>query len=503
MVGAWAVFVVMLVYASGLPVWLATILQQTNSFPEQRWFFQLLFPLGAGQFKHREDGSIDLVTPNYFAISLPWFLSSVAWEAFMIFVVIHPGRRPKHVYRINDTISSLSTGILFLLVGQITFLQWGPMLYKFLYTRCRLTDAFHDPNGTLGWWLCLLMSDVLYYVMHRSSHYISWLWTSHSVHHSSEEYNLSTALRQPANDFLTFTWLLSQTTMAFFFPPELAILHGQLGLLYQFWIHTQLVPPLPTVELIFNTASLHRIHHARNLRALGKNYGSIFSVWDRLGGTLEPELSDDGEDLYYGTIPPLNSWNPCWANLQHWQHMLVRQRHWHGWQTPFVHWTPPGGRCPRLGSRLNPLTKFEGNFASHELYSYALLQFLLVVSLVAYLELFGTSKDWYRQLRATAMHSFDVFMFLGAAAMLSTVASLQSANETQVARRSLMANGALHIAVAAAVISFSIATGSGFSAPAVAVATLSATNFACVAVLICRTRDKPIVPVESQTRGNG
>merc|ERR1711871_161930 len=235
-----------------------------------------------------------------------------------------------------------------------------------------------------GWWLALITADALYYLFHRASHTLSWMWTAHVVHHSSEEYNLTTALRQPFLDFLTPSNFISQIPMALLFPWQIASTQAVFNLLWQFWLHTQLIPPLPRWELIMNSPSLHRIHHGRNIRALGKNYGAIFSIWDRMGGTFESEISDeDKEPVYYGIVPALHSWDPLWANLVHWYHLLVVQPKWHGLKSPLVKWTPPGGKCPKLGSKMNPKQKFDVQpTVSHRLWTaYAVFQFIVALVL--------------------------------------------------------------------------------------------------------------------------
>ncbi|CAK0909739.1 unnamed protein product [Prorocentrum cordatum] len=449
----YAVFALLLIYGSGFPLLLSTVLQQVGHLPEGPWFFRVLYPIGYSRFERGEDSTVDLVTQPYLMLAIPWFVASMVWEAFMICVVVPPTWRPKHVYRINDTMSSLSTGVLYMLAAQVILFQWAKPLYTSIYSHFRVTDAFLDLHSVMGWWLCLLMNDILYYVYHRASHTISWLWAGHVVHHSSEEYNLSTALRQPAIDFLTPSLLLSSTGMAFFFPPEMATLHGEFSLLYQFWIHTQLVPPLPTIELVFNTASLHRIHHARNAHLLGKNYGSIFSLWDRVGGTFESEPSE-GEEIYYGIVPPLNSWSPLWANIVHWHHMLMVQRRWHGWKTLFVHWTPPNGSCPRLGMRLNPRTKYDKAPATAPLSAYVALEFslgcagaVLLIMLGPPVGLVAAATGLPEDFSAGLCH---VAAFLAVLASLTSVAALESAEPGRSLCRALIGNATVHVSIAVA-----------------------------------------------------
>jgi hypothetical protein len=172
----------------------------------------------------------------------------------------------------------------------------------------RLIDL---PTAWLPWVLALLGVEFAYYWWHRLSHEVNLLWAAHVVHHHSEDYNLAVALRQSVS-----TWA---TTLPFWLPLALlgipplpfAVMLG-LTTLYQFWIHTELVPPLGWLERWLNTPALHRVHHAINPQYLDKNHGATFSVFDRLFGTYAPEV----EPCVYGTTTPLKSFNPLWAQVE-------------------------------------------------------------------------------------------------------------------------------------------------------------------------------------------
>ncbi len=351
-----------------------------------------MFPLGQPS-EITSATSVDVIGIDYLSVALPFFILSIVIELVVIFLILPASNRPKHTPRINDSISSLGLGILQVLSARLIFLNWFAPLYTFVYENLRITGStFSDSNDPAVWWSCLIFCDFLYYWFHRLSHEISWMWTTHVVHHSSEEYNLTTALRQPALDFFAPSFLISSLAAALIFPWPLFSVHSTFNLLYQFWIHTQLVPPLPLVETVFNTPSLHRIHHARNIRALGKNYGAIFSLWDRMFGTFEPEVSEkDTDELYFGVIPQLRSFDPIFSNCHHFYHMIWVQTKWDPWYlAPFRHWTPvrkTGGKCPSLGSKMNPKSKFDANPPTFAWKVYASAQFLIVLIGVAlYLE---------------------------------------------------------------------------------------------------------------------
>src|SRR5690606_13487459 len=147
-----------------------------------------------------------------------------------------------------------------------------------------------------------------YYWSHRFAHTVRWFWADHVVHHSSQHYNLTTALRQPWFNVFTlkFIWFGSWMVLLGFEPGMIAFC-GALNLIYQFWIHTEVVGRLPKwVEAVMNTPSHHRVHHATNPRYLDSNYAGVFIVWDRLFGTFEPERDDD--PCRYGIVRNLGTY---------------------------------------------------------------------------------------------------------------------------------------------------------------------------------------------------
>jgi len=156
-------------------------------------------------------------------------------------------------------------------------------------------------------WVCAAVGiDFCYYWVHRMAHEVNILWAAHQVHHSSEEYNLTTALRQSA--LQTFGSWPFYLPLALFVPPSHAIVHKELNLLYQFWIHTEVVKNIGPLEYIFNTASHHRVHHGANQYCLDKNYAGVLIIWDRMFGTFEAERSDI--DIVYGLVDQPQFWNP-------------------------------------------------------------------------------------------------------------------------------------------------------------------------------------------------
>jgi len=364
----------------------------------------------------------------------------------------------------NDAISSLSLGILNVLIGKILLLDWGKMLYSYAYENWRITNAFTDINSPLSFWAAFIMYDLMYYLKHRYSHWFSWLWLAHVSHHSSEEYNLSTALRQPATGFLTPETLFAFVGLSFLFPPEIGLPVSVMNLVYQFWIHTQIIPPLGPIEYILNTPGLHRIHHVRVPELFSKNYGAVFAFWDWIGGTLEIEDATNearGHTFHYGLVPVLHSWDPIWANVHHMHHMFFVQSRWHGWKTPFMHWTPPGGKCPPLGSRLNPWEKYDKKPKALAAEYYSYMQFGLVLMVATPLLIIPPSTEWLQQRfglggqAALTVQWAGIWLLIAAA--LSNQAAVMSADTPQLLRRALAMNVGLHgLSLAAMVVAMAV-----------------------------------------------
>ena len=183
--------------------------------------------------------------------------------------------------------------------------------------------------------LAALVWDFLYYWFHRFSHEISILWAAHAVHHQSEDYNLSTALRQTSTGFL-FGWIFYLPIFIVGFPLEVIVTVNAVNLIYQFWVHTQHVRRLGPLEAVLMTPSHHRVHHAQNDRYIDKNYGGMLITWDRLFGTYEPERDDD--PVVFGVRKPLANWNPFWANLQVYDYLLFDARKTKRWRDKIGVW---------------------------------------------------------------------------------------------------------------------------------------------------------------------
>jgi sterol desaturase/sphingolipid hydroxylase (fatty acid hydroxylase superfamily) len=157
------------------------------------------------------------------------------------------------------------------------------------------------------WWVWILLffaDDFTFYWHHRLSHEIRMLWTAHVNHHSSEDYNLSTALRQSPTEYIyKKIWWIWMPLLGFH--PLMILTMMQLNLIYQFWIHTETIGRLGFFEKVFNTPSHHRVHHGSNVAYLDRNYGGILIIWDRLFNTFKEE----DEPVKFGITKNIHTYN--------------------------------------------------------------------------------------------------------------------------------------------------------------------------------------------------
>ncbi len=211
-------------------------------------------------------------------------------------------------YEWRDSLASLSMG-----VGNVLISLGTKVVTLALYTALYQLRLFDIGYVWWAWPLAILGDDFCYYWFHRASHEVRFLWAAHENHHSSRHYNLSTALRQSWTT--PFTGPLFWAPLALLGVEPLMILTAQgISLVYQFWIHTELIDRLGPFEAIFNTPSHHRVHHGRNVRYLDRNHGGILIVWDRLFGTFEPE----SEPVDYGLTKNIHTFNPLRIATHEW-----------------------------------------------------------------------------------------------------------------------------------------------------------------------------------------
>ena len=186
-------------------------------------------------------------------------------------------------------------------------------IITFLYEIFRFTTI---PFAWWSWVLILFADDFCYYWAHRMGHESRFFWASHIVHHSSKKYNLSTALRQTwTGGFFTFVFYLALPLLGFH--PLMIFTQMSISLLYQYWIHTELIDKMPKwFEAVFNTPSHHRVHHGSNPLYLDRNHAGIFIIWDKIFGTFQPELKD--EKVIYGLTSNIDTYNPVKIAFHEW-----------------------------------------------------------------------------------------------------------------------------------------------------------------------------------------
>jgi sterol desaturase/sphingolipid hydroxylase (fatty acid hydroxylase superfamily)/uncharacterized membrane protein YhhN len=242
---------------------------------------------------------IVLATPVFFAL----IALEYAW-----------GRRHgRDTYRLADAVSSISLGIMSQYTAVFTRLLRVGIYVAVFGSLSLVTPQAGEAFWTswYGWVLALVFYDLCYYWHHRLGHEVAVFWAAHVVHHQSQDYNLSTALRQTSSGAL-LGWVFYVPMALAGVPPKVFAVVALVDLLYQFWVHTEHVGRLGWFDRWFVSPSNHRVHHAINDGYLDRNYGGIWIVWDRLFGTFVEE----GERCVYGTKKPLDSWDPLWANVE-------------------------------------------------------------------------------------------------------------------------------------------------------------------------------------------
>jgi len=310
---------------------------------------------------------------------------SYAIPVFLLMIVLELGYgllKGNNTYRVNDSINSLSMGLLST-VTKFVFLNIGALVFAQISREYAIWSF--DINSLGHWLLAILLYDFLYYWFHRISHERQFFWGSHVVHHQSEDYNLSTALRQTSTSFAT-TWVFYIPCFFLGMPISMFVSIASAHLIYQFWVHTQHIPKLGIFEWFMVSPSNHRVHHAQNADYIDKNYGGLLIIWDRLFGTFKAE--EENQQAIYGIRVPLRSWNPIWANLHIFAAMLRDIWHTQRWSDKFrVLWSKTGWhpedmveRFPEKKSDLQQFEKYNPQRSSL-VNGAIILQYLLLAAL--------------------------------------------------------------------------------------------------------------------------
>ncbi|MGE8376059.1 MAG: lysoplasmalogenase family protein, partial [Diaphorobacter nitroreducens] len=315
---------------------------------------------------------IVLVTPVFLALmALEWAIGR--W-------------RGRPALRLADAVSSVSLGMLSQTSAVFTvLLRVG--LYTLAYEHLALWRSEAFWTTWYGWLIALVFYDFCYYWLHRMGHEVAVLWAAHAVHHQSQDYNLSTALRQTSSGAV-LGWVFYLPMALAGVPPLVFVVVGLVDLLYQFWVHTEQVGRLGWFDRWFCSPSNHRVHHAVNDSYLDKNYGGILIVWDRLFGTFKDE--DPREKCVYGTRGLLNSWDPLWANAQVYAGLLHDSWHARRWADKLRVWLKAPGwrpadvaqRFPKPAFNLHDMPLFDPPLSA-PLRWFAGVQFVLLLAGVA------------------------------------------------------------------------------------------------------------------------
>ncbi|HRH47599.1 MAG TPA: sterol desaturase family protein [Panacibacter sp.] len=226
-----------------------------------------------------------------------FYLAVSVLVAFFFAEVFISFKENKHLYKRDETMNNIMIGVGLFFVNfvsrTITLSAWY-MVYS--------VRLFTMPNSWVIWLVNFLLCDFTYYWYHRISHNVNWLWAAHSIHHSSEHFNISVSFRQSwfnqfSGYFIFYLWLPFLG-----FDPAVVYIASGIALFYQSWLHTEIIGRLhPAIEFIFNTPSHHRVHHACNLKYLDKNHAAVLIIWDRLFCTF----AEEEEKPHYGVTTKL------------------------------------------------------------------------------------------------------------------------------------------------------------------------------------------------------
>lgn len=292
--------------------------------------------------------------------------------------VLYDRLKHKKRYRLNDAITNISCGITEQATG-VFVKVFTVAVYHFFFVNFAV---FTVPE-TVFWTVVLFLSvDFFYYWAHRMSHEINLFWIGHIVHHQSEDYNFSVALRQGALQKV-FTSVFYIPLAVIGFKTEWFLFIGAFTTLYQFWIHTEMIDKLPRwFEFIFNTPSHHRVHHGRNEKYLDKNHAGTLIIWDRMFGTFqkEEEKPDYGVTSQTATFDPIRAHidpiKALWRNMNAFDKNIDKLR---------VLYKSPAwlAKQPQIELPAHPVSKYDNTVGSDR-GAYILLQYAIILGVTAF-----------------------------------------------------------------------------------------------------------------------
>ena len=275
---------------------------------------------------------------------------------FIILIGLEIVAAKKMKIKINnpvDIISSLSSGITNIAKDGLKF---GVLIISYSWLVKHITIIKLEPI-----WLAIIIAFIVQdfsgYWLHRMNHRINIFWNRHIIHHSSEEFNLSCALRQEISVVFRFGAIFMIPAALLGISPTIFAVLGPIHLFMQFWYHTRLINKMGWLEKIFVTPSHHRVHHAINAKYMDKNYGQILIIWDKFFGTFQPEL--EKEKPVFGIIRPANTWNPIIINYKHLCQLLKDAFYTKKWKDKLRIWFMPTGWRPKDVETLFPIKSIE------------------------------------------------------------------------------------------------------------------------------------------------
>lgn len=314
----------------------------------------------------------------------------IATPIFLVLIIIE---KIYGIYKKEDTaplidsVSSISSGITNS-VKDVLGLSLTFISYEWLVSKIAF---FHLEANVLSYCIGFFVIDFYGYWSHRLAHQINFLWNKHAIHHSSEEFNLACALRQPIASLVNlFTFLLIPAALLGV-PATVIAITLPLHLFLQFWYHTKHIKKMGFVENILVTPSHHRVHHAINPEYLDKNHSQIFIFWDKLFGTFQAELDD--VPPVFGITRPANTWNPIKINFQHLSLLISDAWRAENWKDKLTIWFKPTGWRPENFEEKYPVHKIEnvynfekyGTQNSQKLVYWSVAQMLITLLFVTYL----------------------------------------------------------------------------------------------------------------------
>ena len=286
-----------------------------------------------------------------------------------------------------DSVSSISAGMLFSVKGVLN-ISVSLLTYGWLYSKIAI---FHLEANILAYVIAFITIDFYGYWTHRIAHQINFFWNHHVIHHSSQEFNLACALRQPVSLFVKFFTFILIPAALLGVPPVVMAITIPIQFYSQFWYHTQHIKKMGFIEKILVTPSHHRVHHAINPEYMDKNHSQIFIIWDKLFGTFQEEL--ETVPAVFGITRPANTWNPIRINFQHMLLLISDAWRAENWKDKFIIWFKPTGWRPENFEIKYPVNKIKnvhdfkkyGTQHSKKLMYWAIAQMLITLIATAYM----------------------------------------------------------------------------------------------------------------------